>query len=468
MGRYERVYAGLPWWLQNVACSAAGWRIRRRRYGGRFPDVLRDTLERRSLSGNALHHYQKHHLIRHFQAGRESEFWRSRFADCGVHFPIEDPFAELEKLPVMRKEEVQGRAKTLVPAAVDPSQLVSVSTGGTTGGGLEFVETRESEWVRYAVWWRYWMEHGIERGNWCGFFTGRSVVGERDDSPPFHRWNLPGRQLLFDPNALRSSTARHYAEAIQRHRLPWIHGYPSVIADFSRMMLSQKIGPPECVEIVTTGAENLSDPERDVIREAFGTPVYEHYGLAESVANISQLADGTYCVDEDLAFVEFVPVDGERGELYRIVGTNFRNPAFPLFRYDTGDLVRLSNRPPYLPEANWSRSVESLSGRESDFIRLPHGRRGGPFNHIFKGMTAVAAAQVYQPRIDRLVFRIIPRPERDWEDVERELRSRARDRLGENIEIETERVSRLTRLPNGKVPLVLSDLTDSSGVADRD
>ena len=94
------------------------------------------------------------------------------------------------------------------------------------------------------------------------------------------------------------------------------------------------------IKYVTIGSENLYDHQKDLILKAFNTIAYQHYGLTEGVANISQKKDGNLYVDEDFSVVEFIP----KSELsYSIIGTSLSNWAMPLIRYDTGDQAVIKN-----------------------------------------------------------------------------------------------------------------------------
>ena len=64
---------------------------------------------------------------------------------------------------------------------------------------------------------------------------------------------------------------------------------------------------------------------------------------------------------------------------YKIVATNFNNPAFPLIRYDTGDLARITYE-------NGEVFAEEILGRSEDYVMLPNGNRFEPMNLVFKNL----------------------------------------------------------------------------------
>ena len=77
------------------------------------------------------------------------------------------------------------------------------------------------------------------------------------------------------------------------------------------------------------------------------------------------------------------------------------NPAFPLFRYETGDIAELINKDcPYLL---WS-TIQSIDGRKEDCILLPNGFHISRLDHVFKDSCNVIEAQIVQAKDLSLLF----------------------------------------------------------------
>lgn len=108
--------------------------------------------------------------------------------------------------------------------AVPARDRVTVHTSGTTGAGLRFASTRQALREQWAIWWRYRRWHGIEPGTWCAYFGGRSLVPLKASKPPFWRYNIPARQVMFSAYHMSPENLRAYVDELRRRRLPWIHG----------------------------------------------------------------------------------------------------------------------------------------------------------------------------------------------------------------------------------------------------
>ncbi len=446
----EAAYLSLPLPLQKVALNLEGWRLERRRYAPPYPKIESDVISRAGLTGADLLNYQARRLEQQIQSALSSPFWKKRFRHFGLRLGAADPFTELMKLPVLTKPEVKADAESIVNPDIDPKTLNSRHTSGTTGSGLKFWETRDCERETWATWWRYRYWHGLTKETWCGYFGGRSLVALKQQSPPYWRKNFAGHQLMFSAYHLGQATAKEYFSALTHNGIEWLHGYPSIISLLAKNMVA--LGIEYRPKIISLGAESLTSPQRSAIIEAFPDALLiQHYGQAEAVANISQCTYGALHVDEDFSWAEFMPLPDQPG-LFRLIGTNWTNAAYPLFRYDTGDIVSL-NEPACSCGSSW-RVVGDIDGRIEDFVELPNGAKVGRLDHIFKDMVNIAEAQIRQEVTGNLIISVVKGVAYSAKD-EMALLDEARKRLGNEIKIGIEYCESIPRTRSGKLRLVV-------------
>jgi phenylacetate-CoA ligase len=260
------------------------------------------------------------------------------------------------------------------------------------------------------------------------------------------------KQVMFSVHHLNEATVPLYFNLIKKRKLTWLHGYPSQLSLLAHLIKNRELGDLPDVKIITVGAENMLETQRTIIEEVFRAPIKQHYGLAEGVANISEQCDGSLIADQDFAFVEFIPVDVNNPSLCRIIGTNYNNIAFPLIRYDTGDIALI----------DWLRDgtpkIISIDGRQEDYITLPNGVKLGRLDHIFKDMTEVQEAQIFQPDIHHIVLRIVKGSEYDKSNQHELVMNETQKRLGKEIKIEIEYFDRIPRTKSGKLKFVISQV----------
>lgn len=451
----ERVYLNLPPTIQNLACTFEGWRLQRFRHSGAFSRLLKDAENRGGWAEERIREYRDARLrafIRH--CAETVPYYRALFRELGIQpFDIAG-LEDLGLLPVLSKTTVQEKYEEFESEAIAKRDRILAHTSGTTGTGLRFMVTRLAVQEQWAIWWRYRRWHGIQPGTWCGYFGGRSVVPVGQTRPPFWRYNYAGRQILFSGYHMSPGNMSAYVDELRKRRPPWLHGYPSLIALLASYVLENSIDLGYSVRWITLGAENVLPQQVEIIERAFGIRPRQHYGMAEGVANISECERGALHVDEDYSAVEFVP--NPDGPGYRIVGCNFTNAATPLLRYDVGDVVTPGGacncgRP--------GRVIMAIDGRSEDYVLLRNGARLGRLDHIFKDLTNVREAQIYQPAVGKLLLRVVRGSGYGPED-ENALLAEARKRVGGEAEIEIQYVDRLPRSRTGKLRFVISDVKE--------
>lgn len=452
----EAIYLSLPVPFQNLLVTLEGWRLKKRRYGNEYGKVCREVLERSLFNNEKLIQYQDKRLRVFLAIATKSPFWKSRFGEYGIRIDSDDIFSEIKKLPVLTKEEVKKHADEILDKSALQHESVSCHTSGTTGSGLVFKTTRRAEMEQWATWWRYRSWHNISFDTWCGYFGGRSIVPLKQKTPPFWRINRAGKQLMFSTYHLRAETSSYYFKALSEHKIEWLHGYPSVLALLASFFLELKMPPLSSLKIITTGAESLLLQQRQIIEKAFQVPVRQHYGQAEAVANISECEEGNFHVDEDFSLVEFIPVDAD-SKKYRIAGTNWTNPVFPLIRYDTGDIATLGDGRCSCGKAG--RLVKAIDGRIEDYVTLPDGSKVGRMDHIFKDLIHIREAQIYQKEAGEIIFRVVKGDGYDECHEEQKLISEGRKRLGSDIKISLQYADKLPRTSSGKLRLVVSEIS---------
>lgn len=439
----KKLYYLSPVIIQNFLCSLKGFLICRKRLNKNF---------KKQLSLFDKYAYQPEAELRLFlQEIRTVPYYQRLFRDFGFNVTATNLYKELLKLPIQTKLDVKTHHNDIVNLNFI-GETYLLHTSGTTGGGLVFPCSREMENKQWAVWWRYRGWHGIDLNTWCGWFGGRTIISTKNTKAPFWRINYPGKQVMFSVYHLNKDTVELYYQKLKRSGLTWLHGYPSQISLLASLIADQGLTPLHFVTHVTFGAENLLEGQKQIISKVFpNAKLTQHYGLAEGVANLSQDVHGRWKIDEDFAYVEFVPISEEDPTICRIVGTGFSNYAFPLVRYDTGDIAKIERLP------NGTVNVLSIDGRKEDYISLPNGVKLGRLDHIFKDLVNIQEAQIYQKSISEIEFRIVKGQFYSIAD-EQLLWSEIRSRITDSIKITISYVDKISRTRSGKLRLVISDV----------
>ncbi len=435
------LYENSPFFLQNLLCSLKGFIIKRRRYNKNFYEELYRYEHEFYKTEDELRKILKVALtIPAYKVAAQTAIRN------------EDIYEALKIFPIIGKQDVKARIEEFRNENYQ-GKVFSMKTSGTTGSGMVFPYSVEMENKQWAVWWRYRKSLGIDLNTWCGWLGGRTIIPLSNQRPPYWRLNKPGRQVMYSAHHLSVQTIKEYHADIERRQLTWLHGYPSSASMLASLIIEAGLKPIESVRWITTGAENLLDHHVETIKRAFPyAMVRTHYGLSEGVANFSQTKEGLWRIDDDFAYVEFIPLDETDKSVCRIIGTGFSNLAFPLIRYDTGDLAKV-NWVDGIPE------IVEIYGRQEDYIELPNGVKLGRLDHIFKNCVNIREAQIHQIRKDLIELRVVKDVNYNENDENLLLRE-ACSRFGKDVELIINYCDGIERTRSGKVKFIVTELKD--------
>ena len=103
----ETLYSVFPIWLQNVAVSYEGWKLKKRRFTKKYFDVFNDVLKRKKLKNSDLRDYQEKRLREFLTAARECDYWKNQFQKFNINIKNSTIIEELKKLPIITKHDVK-------------------------------------------------------------------------------------------------------------------------------------------------------------------------------------------------------------------------------------------------------------------------------------------------------------------------------------------------------------------------
>ncbi len=438
------IYDNSPVFVQNIMASVKGYMIKRKRFDKNFHKELH-----RYENG----YYNPEKLLRDIlKSSEQTAFYRNQFADCNINIDAADVFNELKKIPILERETIITNQPDFINNNFNGKTFM-VGTSGTTAKALVFPSYNLRENRQWAVWWRYRRRLGIELNTLCGHFGNKVIVPIKNKKPPYWRSNYFGKQIMFSPFHLSLDTIEDYHTEIKNKKLTWLHGHAHHISLLSSLIVEKKLSPIESVSFVTTGSDSLFVRHRNIIGQAFPNAIVrQHYGLTEAVANISEDIDGNLKIDEEHGYVEFIPLNEKNSSLYRIIGTGYHNHAFPLLRYDTGDLATIEKN------NDGTYRIVQIDGRTSECLHLPRGKRiSATALSNFEYTTYVRDVQFFQQDIYNIEMRLVIR-EGYSEDDEKLVLKLLLDRLPSDVNVTIKYVEELEKTKSGKVKYIISEV----------
>jgi phenylacetate-CoA ligase len=409
----ESLYGKLPVPLQNAACWYYGFSQARIRYSPTFHTRFAQLVESDFWPRSRIVEYQDDQLrtiVEH--AYRTSLFYRERMQSAGISPGDIQTRADLDRLPLLTKEEVRSNLPRMISSAARKRELVLRKTSGTTGKSLSFYRSKASIAFQWAVWWRHRNRFGLDREDWHVHFTPKLVVPPEQSRPPYWRRSAPMKQAFLNAHHFVPAKIRDIIEFLNRNSFAFYSGYPSYIHVLALTAREAGLELTSRPRVVWSGAENLLQRQRRDIEEFTGAIVTDHYGMSEACGYASQCAEGLYHEDFEFGILECLdPVELEDGRVSgRIVCTGFADEALPFIRYETGDVGVWSRSGEICPCGRESPTLVEIRGRAQDYVVTPEGRRIMRFDSVFRDTSNVKESQVIQERPGEIRVRIVKRP----------------------------------------------------------
>ncbi len=282
--------------------------------------------------------------------------------------------SDLSDFPVISKRIIRENYEDfLVPRHQIPGQIGALhiqSTSGSTGMPFSVPQDTCCRLRRIA---------GIKYGNeLIGFKSYEPLahiralkrLGKDEDIVHDHKSNI----TYFDNSCLDGLKMARIVNEINKHKIRFIRGYMTsldLITSYCKRNKMELISQPFFISV----GESLPEYLRLRIIDDLGCSIISQYGNEESgiLGQTDINGPGTRiilnrgsCLVELLKMDEDIPV--AKGELGRIVVTDFSNYALPFIRYDTGDIAAIGEI-----KNNVLYSIDQLIGRKADLIYKTNG-----------------------------------------------------------------------------------------------
>lgn len=363
---------------------------------------------------------------------------------------------DLEELPVVDKACIRSSMEAFLAERWEQMPHVPKKTGGTSGDPWQYPLDRAAWSHIYAA-----ALHLRER---AGYRYGEKVV--LLGSPPSlipggTSWKVRVRHRLERRVVSAAGMEIDRAASLSRLRSAgsgeaalW-YGFAGTIAAMADAMLEQPVPiiPPRA--IITT-SETLQPPWRQRIERAFGVPVFDEYACNDGGVLAHSCRRGRFHLADNVSLLEVLDGDtacppGVEGD---VTVTNLHARVLPFLRYKVGDRAVLAEDE--CPCGQPGSTLERISGREGDRIRLPHGAELSAlaFNELFKQTPSVRKWQVVQRDVRHVTVRLDVQ-ERFGEDEAGLIVRQFSEQCGDQVEIDLTTSEEMERTPGGKHKVVI-------------
>lgn len=279
------------------------------------------------------------HLLAY--AYEHTQYYRNLFDKHNIKPWDVQSLDDMKKIPVLTKDIVRDNLQDMISDVIPKDKLIYVTTGGSTGKPLGFYISKEVDTKRLAFEWLHWNRMGYNMGDSCVILRGR-VLPEGQ----WFAYEEENNFLVLSTFLMKEELLPKYIAKIDEFSPVVIQAYPSAITILAKYMLDNGVSLRNPIKAVSTSSEILYKEQKMLIEKAFQAPVYDKYGNCEQVGVIGMQDDGYYHEFMEHSYLEFINDDSQdahSGEYARIIGTSLINDVVPFIRYETGDMVKLSD-----------------------------------------------------------------------------------------------------------------------------
>lgn len=179
------LYSILPVSVQNKLCTFRGYQLSRMRYGGNYDAFYQKLVVSDNARNVDVRSYKEAHIFRILDyAYHHCPYYRQSFNEAGVNPSDFRSLEDLQKFPVLTKEQVRLYWAGMISDEVERKELIPYHTSGSTGKALDFYWMHDSLAYYWATVWRGRRRCGIKKGDVHLNFTGKLVVPFSQSPPP--------------------------------------------------------------------------------------------------------------------------------------------------------------------------------------------------------------------------------------------------------------------------------------------
>lgn len=371
--------------------------------------------------------------------------------------------ADLQKLPILTKDDVRKNLEDLVARNVDRSTLVYRTTSGSTGVPLGVYQDKETSYLHELA-------YVYRQRRWAGWEFGDPYLVLRGNAPPeegsegtpcLHSYNFQNNALFLSSYEMTEENMFLYQRLIEEFKPKFVHGDSSSMEILSRFMKRNTI-KNKTIKAIFLGSQTILPHQRKFISETFECPVYCRYGMTEKNTDAVDCEKHRgYHVGMEYGIFELLdqgnnPVT-QPGAPGRVAGTGFDTFCMPLIRYATEDIAEFSSES--CGCGRQSILVADFKGRLGELIFSKSGYIV-PLSPVYASIhgsvvTKLREIKFIQETPGELVVRMILAPGSSRHEVEKELLADMYSKLdAQEFKILTDFVDEIPRGGRGKFGLL--------------
>ena len=437
-----------------------------------------------------LHEWLKHHTTVAVRRGMEQYQWwqptqlrklqvrrlRELLVSAHKHVPYyRDLFAQLHfdpthvesldvlrTLPFLTKGDIRANTDRL--KAKNAQGLARFNTGGSSGEPLIFYLGNERVSHDVAAKWRATRWWDVDIGDPEIVVWGSPIELGTQDKARMIRDHVM-RTKLISAFEMSEEKLDIFLREIRTMRPKMLFGYPSALSHIARHANAKGVRMDDLgIRVAFTTSERLYDEQRQQIAKTFACRVANGYGGRDSGFIAHECPSGGMHITAEDLIVEIIDSEGKvlpPGQSGEIVITHLATKDFPFIRYRTGDIGILDENA--CPCGRVLPLLKEIQGRTTDFVVAQDGTvmHGLALIYILRDLPGIKAFKIIQESLDQT--RVLLATDREFDEQNCvKIITGFKQRLGESVKIEIERVPEIPKETSGKFRYIVSKVAGTT------
>ena len=328
-------------------------------------------------------------------------FYKNIFDENGITPSDIETKEDLKKLPILNKNDIRKGFKdgSLFSKNFNKNELILNSSSGSTGEPLQFYLTKKADSFKKATAIRGWY--------WMNYRLGDKILRvspiPRGGTIKKIQDNVTRTNYFYTPQ-LTTDVIQSLVEEMINFKPKVLRIYPDPLNYLSEYLNQKKVEIKFIKSINTTGSTLLPET-RLKAEKLFNCKVYDSFSCEGGAVVFEKPEDGCYYSAMEYAITEVLDQNGDDTNKGRLVTTDLWNYATPFIRYDTQDIVELSETSHPLS----LKAIKKIHGRQSDVLVTAKGQLlyVNNFTGIFQWIEEVEQFQIHQIEKNKFVLNLI-------------------------------------------------------------
>jgi phenylacetate-CoA ligase len=297
-------------------------------------------------------------------------YYRELFSSLGLHPHDVEKVDDLHKLPILAKATLFNKGIEMFSStSIANKYRIQSSSSGSTGEPLFYFNTKAAYSMNLAASLRGWY--------WMGYRLGDKYIKLSQNQRNLTLKKVQdkmSRNLYLATNPLVDKNFEFILREIERYKPKFIRCYPDPLLFLARYKQNHSEFKYNPIAITTTG--NMLHPEtRSEIETAFGCKIFDSYSCEGNSTVFECPSHSCYHSTEEYGVSEVVDNNGIpiKSGIGRLISTDLWNYAHPFIRYDTQDLVEISDETCVCGRQHLR--INRIIGRNNDILVAKNGQK---------------------------------------------------------------------------------------------